>query len=215
MAFKLFAHEPTMGIWVALVAAFFSNYNKETKSSAPDGDTTPVLTWMSASGALLVFWFLMYFFYFRRLYKKQVKDRKEFISFCEEDKDKEGGEHRNKMSLLSNEKHSGVIGDNLPLAENTLRGPHGEALEVLHTRHDAEKGYVLEKEFQHTGPGGMRAREGSICVGEGDIVIDRNHAGGRHGAGPGSDDETSHGTRAWTTAPSSRATATRRPTWAT
>ena len=71
VAFKLFVHEPMMGMWVAFVV--FS-----LKSAAPEDQTT-VLLWAGASLTLMVGWMCLYLFYFRGQYKKSLKERGEFL----------------------------------------------------------------------------------------------------------------------------------------
>ncbi|CAD7960928.1 unnamed protein product [Amoebophrya sp. A120] len=87
VAFKLFVHEPMMGVWVALVSTCFK-FPMSTKDSS-----FWILMWAGFSGIVMAFWFALYKFYFKPKYKNQiVRDRETFLSFHEHQKEENSRE---------------------------------------------------------------------------------------------------------------------------
>ncbi|CAD7975766.1 unnamed protein product [Amoebophrya sp. A25] len=75
IAFKLFAHEPVMGVWVALISTCF-----KAPMSTKEGGFW-VLVWAGLSGLVMAFWFALYWFYFKPKYKsgRILTDRETFM----------------------------------------------------------------------------------------------------------------------------------------
>lgn len=112
ISYKLVIHEPLMGFWVAMVVFAL-------KQAKPDSQKE-VLLCAFASGALLVFWLAVHWFYFRHKFAEKcsgggtLKSREEFLSKREEDHLEDSGDEEDfhekvKIALVGGEDHSSLV----------------------------------------------------------------------------------------------------------